>query len=222
MDGIERCAGPIESQNCRADPGKAEQFCYQPLLEDHATRLLVLEPGQQNEPLIGIIKVINLEQSDIRGYEALSYVWGTDSGAHKMLVHSEGTERSVRLTTNVYEALRRLRLPNQQRSLWVDQICIDQDNLKERSHQVQFMNQIYRHAGHVLVWLGLDANNIAEKTFQFISKLDRTFQDDEMSKKFHIAHTKELEKQSRDSWVYLDHLMELDWVSPLPACTEKL
>lgn len=37
--------------------------------------------------------------------------------------------------------------------LWVDQICIDQSNLLERSHQVGFMRDIYARAEQVLLCL---------------------------------------------------------------------
>lgn len=39
-------------------------------------------------------------------------------------------------------------------SYWIDAICINQDNLTERTHQVRFMGHIYFKAYNVLVWLG--------------------------------------------------------------------
>jgi hypothetical protein len=38
--------------------------------------------------------------------------------------------------------------------LWIDAICIDQDNFLERGHQVKQMGEIYSAAKTVLVWLG--------------------------------------------------------------------
>lgn len=38
--------------------------------------------------------------------------------------------------------------------LWIDALCIDQDNVAERGHQVGLMADIYRDAKHVMVWLG--------------------------------------------------------------------
>lgn len=52
---------------------------------------------------------------------------------------------------NCEAALRRLRNDrNGGRLLWVDAICIDQDNKKERGHQVGLMQDVYRRAGEVL------------------------------------------------------------------------
>jgi hypothetical protein len=45
------------------------------------------------------------------------------------------------------------------RSLWVDQICIDQTQMKERGHQVGIMEHIYRGAEETLCWLGQDPTN---------------------------------------------------------------
>lgn len=37
---------------------------------------------------------------------------------------------------------------------WIDALCVDQDNVSERSHQVNVMGQIYTAACQVLIWLG--------------------------------------------------------------------
>ena len=38
--------------------------------------------------------------------------------------------------------------------IWIDALCIDQENISERNAQVSIMDQIYQRAGYVLVWLG--------------------------------------------------------------------
>ena len=38
--------------------------------------------------------------------------------------------------------------------LWIDQVCIRQDDVTERNHQVRQMAEIYRSASEVIVWLG--------------------------------------------------------------------
>jgi hypothetical protein len=42
--------------------------------------------------------------------------------------------------------------------LWVDQLCIDQVNVLERSHQILLMKRTYRQAQNGLVWLGGEEN----------------------------------------------------------------
>ncbi|OCK76902.1 HET-domain-containing protein, partial [Lepidopterella palustris CBS 459.81] len=48
----------------------------------------------------------------------------------------------------------RLRDPSFERMIWVDAICIDQDNFEEKSHQIQLMAKIYSKAIRALAWLG--------------------------------------------------------------------
>src|SRR5436190_35615 len=45
--------------------------------------------------------------------------------------------------------------------IWIDFICINQENLEERNLQVSMMDRIYGKARYVLVWLGRDDGTIA-------------------------------------------------------------
>lgn len=58
------------------------------------------------------------------------------------------------VTQNLHAALKRLRLQNQSRVLWVDAICINQDDTSEKSFQVAMMSQIYSKTTKGLLWLG--------------------------------------------------------------------
>ncbi len=190
---------------------------YEPLPDDQSIRMLVLEPGGQDDPLIGAFDVIGIDSPEFGCHEALSYVWGTVTGYHNIVVRSRGIEQAVRVTPHLYEALKRLRLSDKKRSIWIDQVCIDQGNYTERSQQIQFMNRLYKHARHILVWLGSDTESVAESAFNFVLELDKIFQDVKRSEGFHVACTKDLEIQSRKPWVHLDRLMQLGWVRLLRA-----
>ena len=91
---------------------------------------------------------------DTLSYEALSYVWGAREGS----VPCTCDGKELLITPNYNDALRHLRLPNQQRTLWVDAICIDQGNseesLKERNTQITLMGEVYHSAESTLCWLG--------------------------------------------------------------------
>jgi hypothetical protein len=207
----------VKQFNHKTTSEKEGASTYDPLPDKQSIRILVLDPGGRNDPLRGILKVTSIVSTKSRRYETLSYVWGTDTGTHEILIHNGGNERAVKLTSNLYEALIQLRLPDKSRTIWADQICIDQENLQERSHQVQFMNRLYRRAGHVLVWLGLDTEGNAHSAFKFIITLDQIFHNTDKSMEFHIAYTKELGTQQREAWVHLYRLMELKWVSSFYA-----
>jgi ankyrin repeat protein len=58
------------------------------------------------------------------------------------------------VTKNVYLALRDLRYKEKDRVLWIDALCIDQNNDAERGEQVQQMGSIYSEAERVIIWLG--------------------------------------------------------------------
>lgn len=76
---------------------------------------------------------------------------------------------SLPITTNLYSALQHLRDPLLKRSLWIDAICINQEDKGERRLQVQFMAMIYTMASHVTVWLG-EATTNGERALQEIHR----------------------------------------------------
>lgn len=83
-------------------------------------------------------------------YEALSYAWGGTEKTETIIANG----KALSVTNNLYLALRYLRHEATDRILWVDAICIDQDNTKERTHQVMQMAKIYESADSVILWLG--------------------------------------------------------------------
>ncbi|KAK4212512.1 hypothetical protein QBC37DRAFT_465677 [Rhypophila decipiens] len=88
-------------------------------------------------------------------YHALSYVWG--SGSERRYIQVNG--RSFQVTVNLHEALRCLQLPDHERIIWVDAVCINQKNPREQGHQVRQMGQIYKTAGLVIYWLGVQTDH---------------------------------------------------------------
>ena len=38
--------------------------------------------------------------------------------------------------------------------IWVDAVCINQENEQEKEYQIRFMAKIYGKASHIIVWLG--------------------------------------------------------------------
>lgn len=87
-------------------------------------------------------------------YTAVSYTWG--SGQELIDLDVDG--KILRVRSNVHEMLRRLAKPGQWQTLWIDAICINQDDLQERNAQVRLMGTIFAKANFVLVWLGYDSS----------------------------------------------------------------
>ena len=60
----------------------------------------------------------------------------------------------VSVTTNLEVALRHLRSETVKRLLWVDAVCINQQDDMEKSEQVKMMRDIFSSAQKVLAWSG--------------------------------------------------------------------
>lgn len=88
-------------------------------------------------------------------YEAISYVWGSDKKDHNILL----SEKTHQITANLSDALHQCRFPDQSRALWADSICIDQENLDEKGHQVHMMGRIYASSERTVICLGTDPDN---------------------------------------------------------------
>lgn len=119
-----------------------------------------LQPGHGSTPLVCRIFIVALENEP--QYEALSYTWGDPSDRHDLYQEPEGPDASmtnVKIGGGLYEALMQLRDAAESRTLWVDAVCIDQENLPERGEQVKIMRKIYSRATHVLIWLGPEDEN---------------------------------------------------------------
>ncbi|PQE24049.1 heterokaryon incompatibility protein [Rutstroemia sp. NJR-2017a BVV2] len=91
-------------------------------------------------------------------YVALSYVWG--SPADKKTIIVNGVE--MQITQNLHAALLELRRSTWVRrgvNLWIDALCINQDDLDEREQQVKLMQEIYARAWQVVIFLGPKTSN---------------------------------------------------------------
>jgi hypothetical protein len=124
-----------------------------PLCDNNWFRVLIIEPGSSSEPLVGFLKCA-LRSEMVLQYEALSYCWGesTPNGTVTTKICCNGLD--VRISQNLWLALRHIRLPSLRRVIWADALCIDQKNPTERNEQVKAMASIYGDARKTLVWLG--------------------------------------------------------------------
>ena len=127
-------------------------------------RLLTLHPGKGTEAVKCSLKAYSLPSCP--PYEALSYTWGPANNPQRILFDDDQYFFS---TQNLYDSLTHLRYPDKPRVLWVDAICINQDDDKEKSQQLKNMHRIYSRAQQVLVWLGKSANS-SDKAFQWIAE----------------------------------------------------
>ncbi|CAG8957651.1 hypothetical protein HYFRA_00010518 [Hymenoscyphus fraxineus] len=148
-----------------------------PLPHPKSIRLLRISPGTDPEPIELTLEVVNLEERP--KYRALSHVWNpkSEKWKHPADAPTDVTcnKHPMVVTPNLRSALSRLRPQNSRFStlrnsirpqediedtiggrIWIDALCINQEDLAERGQQVSFMIDIYDRACEVIVWLGED------------------------------------------------------------------
>jgi len=121
-------------------------------------RLLTLHPGAFNDEISVTLHKATLSTNSPNTYEALSYVWGSEKDPIPITVNQKWT---VKITQNLFTALKHLRLADKPRLMWIDAVCINQDDLQERAQQVTLMRKIYEQAGQIVVWLGPEEDDSA-------------------------------------------------------------
>jgi hypothetical protein len=129
-------------------------------LEGDNIRLLGLLPNKHEAaPLRCKLRNYSLQKLGTRThlYEALSYTWGDLENDLEKRRSISVNKQNLAVTENLHAALLRLRDRSLERILWIDAICIDQENLEEREQQVRLMAKIYSKAHRVIVWLGKEA-----------------------------------------------------------------
>jgi hypothetical protein len=122
-------------------------FTYGRALQGRRIRLLKVIP----DPYSNILAIRLVEENlDEAKFEALSYVWGNT--AERETIECNG--RRFDIGTNLHAALQERRCRESSMHLWADQICINQSDDEEKTHQVRMMRDIYARADQVIVWLG--------------------------------------------------------------------
>lgn len=145
------------------------QALYKPLEKSRGQiRILKLLPGLVDSPILCKLSTTHVCSDDRVGYEALSYYWGNMSNSKTIQLSGQ----QFNVTSNVYSALRRLRHQHsKKRTLWVDAICIKQQDPIERAWQVEMMNAVYAKALRVIVWLGEPEIYVGGYEYRALSRL---------------------------------------------------
>jgi Heterokaryon incompatibility protein (HET) len=131
------------------------------------------------------ITLETFQHNECPEYETVSYTWGGEDGdstpCRPVFV---GPYWDVLLQTrNCWAMLRHLRPWRGIRIVWVDAICINQNNLTERASQVAKMRAIYRDCMRVVVYLGDDlvSNSRRHPARHGLHELDHIMKDSEIN-----------------------------------------
>lgn len=121
-------------------------------------RIIHLLPGDFDDTINIELVPVSLSSDPTPQYDALSYVWGLEKCPTPAFVNGV----PITITSNLDTALRYFRDKSDEKTLWVDAVCINQKDNMEKGPQVQMMGQIYSKAAQVLVWLGPAADGSDE------------------------------------------------------------
>ncbi|PGH11806.1 hypothetical protein AJ80_06964 [Polytolypa hystricis UAMH7299] len=121
-------------------------------------RLLRLSPSRKDGLVHVNFESILLDPTFRRmGYDALSFTWADESGDCSMRfpVYIGPYWDISFVTRNCQQALQCAQHKNRKRLIWVDSLCIHQENLVEKGAQTRFLHAIYQRASWVVVYLGV-------------------------------------------------------------------
>ncbi|ERF75374.1 hypothetical protein EPUS_00167 [Endocarpon pusillum Z07020] len=124
-------------------------YVYRPL-RNGEIRLFNLSLGSLDDPLVGRLTHHSVD-AGVPSYTALSYVWG-NAISHVPARILPNASKCI--TFNLECALRHLRSLDSEILLWVDALCINQDDNAEKAQQVGLMRDIYAMASEVVAFLG--------------------------------------------------------------------
>ncbi|KAK4503472.1 hypothetical protein PRZ48_004387 [Zasmidium cellare] len=151
-------------------PGDAPEQCGQngdqcppPLvytaLSDASKYVRLLWPrSMKSNDILPAFDMTEHSIDDLPAYAAISYVWGTSTARHKIVVEGSYME----INRNALSALKQARTFDHRLvedgepsvALWMDTICINQQDLHEKALQVEMMAEIYGRATSVYSCVG--------------------------------------------------------------------
>ena len=124
-------------------------FPYRQLLGTNI-RLLTIHPDSANDTIECSLHQVPLRSAP--AYYALSYVWGDVSNPKLIILNGH----PFQVTENLHSALLRFQSDPKLSSsyFWIDAICINQNDVDEKSKQIPRMAEIYTSTKLVVAWLG--------------------------------------------------------------------
>jgi hypothetical protein len=145
-------------------------YSYQPL-PSGAIRVLYIIPGDTTR-IQAKLEILKLQKGFFRpAYNALSYCWGEATSTHDISIGNA----ILRVRSNLHRALLRIRQNAYRLPIWVDAICINQEDESEKVKQIRLMPQIYSTAKCVIIWLG-EESTCTKPAAELLKRVERVRQ----------------------------------------------
>ncbi|KAF5652171.1 heterokaryon incompatibility protein (het-6OR allele) [Fusarium sp. NRRL 25303] len=146
---------------------QASSRLYKPLnSRTSEIRLLKIPPNPSSE-----FELVTVSLDDEPKYAALFYLWGDPEKYGQVTIKGN----TVKIPDNLASAFLcvvsddSFRSQSHVRYLWADAICINQNDLDERSQQVQLMRRIFQRAHVTFAWVGPKDYSLAFETIKTIA-----------------------------------------------------
>ncbi|KAG8164155.1 hypothetical protein KVR01_006073 [Diaporthe batatas] len=146
----------------------SETYVYPPLPSLRHIRVLKLYSAPSSDDPELSVELLSVPLDDAPPFEALSYAWGSPSPRTE--IRCSGMR--IEIGPSLYSALCHMRpkSPGQMRLMWVDALCINQEDIPERNAQVRIMHDIYSKASGTMIWLG-EGNETTARAFDSLRRL---------------------------------------------------
>lgn len=132
---------------------------YRPLCTElNQFRLLTILPGKAPAIVRCLMHTMSLDADAIPTYDTVSYVWGDPHERSSVIVN-----RSIlNVPHSTMAVLRRMRRMDREHVVWIDAVCVNQNDAAERSAQVASMGKLYANGVSNLIFLGDDEEQVAD------------------------------------------------------------
>ena len=187
-------------------------YRYIPLETDRHFRLLSVRSLHTSSGPQWEYDIVAFPLDHAPSYETISYVWGDNKRIRNLNLAKE----TLPITESISKAIPLLSPHSKTGYLWIDQLCINQDDIPERNRQVQLMGEVYSRSMRTLVYLQVEEWAI-ERIVSFL-EAEPNFQDAGMDEQFNNkAVVRQLElSYSKDSpnartWRSVVELMNNPW-----------
>ncbi|KAF2135304.1 uncharacterized protein K452DRAFT_333740 [Aplosporella prunicola CBS 121167] len=154
---------------------RGQRFVYDRIHPDSTIRLLLLD---NHNDLSGTLITRRFSEIGENSYYALSYCWGSSRKTVPLLCNGKELLITRSLASGIRH-IRKLRIQNDShrpdtlsdKYVWIDQVCINQDDNEERFMQVKLMKDIYSKAIRTIVWGGADEKKTLYSAFQLVYQI---------------------------------------------------
>jgi len=190
---------------------KSIPYPDEPLPEEKSIIRLLRIDRKTKSSIVGELKRFSLDSNQYPPFTTISHVWGQHKADERVGIIVNGAE--FRVTPNVFSILELARNHPDFKEvewIWIDSICINQQDSVEKSAQVAIMGRIYRKSEVTAVWLG-KAEKETNAAMDFLSGMVR--RKPALKKKYRATNKRQTPSDLRDpeKWKPLRSFFELPW-----------